>query len=152
MAIASESDGKKHLMSFPPERIGHVAVCNDKYMIVWGGYNVSITYIDTVSHTSSFNVVVLIIYKMCFVLWQLFFDYLVRNLWELKCHEFILQDDFNPPYTEKYLPANEIWIYDTEFKVWLVFLVSCWFVGLSNRNVALDHCLWIQQNKCCPHT
>lgn len=66
MAIASESDGKKHLMSFPPERIGHVAVCNDKYMIVWGGYN----------------------------------------------------DDFNPPYTEKYLPANEIWIYDTEFKVW----------------------------------
>lgn len=65
MAIASESDGKKHLMSFPPERIGHVAVCNDKYMIVWGGYNVSITYIDTVSHTSSFNVVVLIIYVKC---------------------------------------------------------------------------------------
>lgn len=51
MAIARESDGKKHLMSFPPERIGHVAVCNDKYMIVWGGYNVSTTYIDTVSQS-----------------------------------------------------------------------------------------------------
>lgn len=51
MAIASESDRKKHLMSFPPERIGHVAVCNDKYMIVWGGYNVSTTYIDTVSQS-----------------------------------------------------------------------------------------------------
>lgn len=49
MAIVSESDGRKHLMSFPPERIGHVAVCEDKYMIVWGGYNVSITYIDTVT-------------------------------------------------------------------------------------------------------
>lgn len=63
------SDGehdRKCLMSFPPERIGHVAVCEDKYMIVWGGYN----------------------------------------------------DDFCPPYTDKYIPANEIWIYDTEFKVW----------------------------------
>lgn len=138
MAIASESDGKKHLMSFPPERIGHVAVCNDKYMIVWGGYNVSITYIDTVSHTSSFNVVVLIIYKMCSVLWQLFFDYLVRNMWKLKCQEFILQDDFNPPYTEKYLPANEIWIYDTEFKVWLVFLVSCWTFKQKCCPLSLD--------------
>lgn len=60
MAIASESDGKKHLMSFPPERIGHVAVCNDKYMIVWGGYNVSITYIDTVSQSVTHRVLTLL--------------------------------------------------------------------------------------------
>lgn len=43
------SEGRKYLMSLPPERIGHVAVCEDKYMIVWGGYNVSITYVDTVT-------------------------------------------------------------------------------------------------------
>lgn len=42
--MASKSDGKT-LMKFPPERIGHVAVCADKYMVVWGGYNVGSGFI-----------------------------------------------------------------------------------------------------------
>lgn len=67
MVIVSESDCKKYLMFFFLECIGYVVVCNDKYMIVWGGYNVSIIYIDIVSYMLSFNVVVLIIFKMCFV-------------------------------------------------------------------------------------
>jgi hypothetical protein len=41
MATESSRDGIV-LMKNPLERIGHVAVCTDKYMIVWGGYNVCI--------------------------------------------------------------------------------------------------------------
>ncbi|XP_056020924.1 kelch domain-containing protein 2-like isoform X3 [Ostrea edulis] len=70
--MATESDGTV-LVKIPLERIGHVAVCTDKYMIVWGGYN----------------------------------------------------DDFNPAYAEKYLPANELWIYNTEFKVCFTMKRDC---------------------------
>ncbi|XP_061173538.1 uncharacterized protein LOC133182704 [Saccostrea echinata] len=83
-SVSDDCDRIK-LVRNPPERIGHVAVCSDKYMIVWGGYN----------------------------------------------------DDFNPPYTEKYLPANELWIYNTEFKVWYFERCNVHPVAASGSTVCL---------------
>ncbi|XP_062568422.1 uncharacterized protein LOC134230596 [Saccostrea cucullata] len=89
MASESNSHGddcdRINLVKIPPERIGHVAVCSNKYMLVWGGYN----------------------------------------------------DDFNPPYTEKYLPANELWIYNTEFKVWYYERCNVHPVAASGSTVCL---------------
>lgn len=109
--MASKSDGKT-LMKFPPERIGHVAVCADKYMVVWGGYNVGSGFIlNTVFFFLSRS-------KLTFTFAE---EPKQKEVVE-RSISFALQDDFNPPYTEKYLPANEIWIYHTEFKVWSVYI------------------------------